>query len=395
MHSTFGRTAAALSADRSKAAAVSLAVAVAVLAAWAAWLIFARVPLYEVSASARLEAERAPHPLQAPIDGLLVESFLEPGRRVKADDVLVRIEAETQKATRREAETRLTALEREARARSAELALLENAAADERAAAQAALAAARARLRESEAPADYLRGEAGRLTQLSDEGVIAPRDAMRGVSEAERQAAAAANARAAVEQLGRDESVKERERSAQRQRLLADLERLDGEARAVRESLGRLDIEVDRRLVRAPIDGIVAEAAELRPGAFVAAGQTLGVVVPDGRLVLIARLPPTALGRVAAGQPARLRLTGFPAAQYGTLAAHVARVSGEVREGTIRVELSLDAPERSRVPLRHGLPAEVEIEVERLSPAALLLRLAGQALDAPRAGRSGISGSGP
>src|SRR5262249_54254781 len=199
-----------------------------------------------------------------------------------------------------------------------------------------------------------------------------PRDAGRGASEAERQAAVAASARAAVEQLGRDEGVKERERGAQRQRLKADLERLDGEIRATRESLGRLAIEVDRRLVRAPVAGTLAEAAELRPGAFVATGQTLGVVVPDGQLVLVARLPPAALGRVAAGQPARLRLAGFPAAQYGTLGAHVARVSGEVREGTIRVELSLDAPERSRVPLRHGLPAEVEIEVERLSPAALL-----------------------
>lgn len=68
MHSSFGRTAAALSADRSKEMAVSLAVATAVLAAWVAWMVFARVPLYEVSASARLEAARAPHPLQAPID---------------------------------------------------------------------------------------------------------------------------------------------------------------------------------------------------------------------------------------------------------------------------------------------------------------------------------------
>lgn len=389
MPSAFGRTAAALSADRSREAAVSLAVAVAVLAAWAAWMFFARVPLYEVSASARLEAGRAPHPLQAPIDGRLIESFLEPGRRVEADDVLVRIEAGTQEATKREAEARLTALEREARARSAELALLESAAVEERAAAQAALDAARARQRELEAPEGYLRGEAGRLTELSNEGLVAPRDAMRGVSEAERQAAAVASARAAVEQLERDEGVKQRERDAQRQRLLAELERLDGETRALRESLGRFAIEVDRRLVRAPIGGTVAEAADLRPGTFVSAGQTLGVVVPEGGLVLVARLPPAALGRVAAGQPARLRLVGFPAAQYGSLPAHVARVSGEVREGTIRAELSLDDPESSRVPLRHGLPGEVEIEVERLSPAALLLRLAGQALDAPRAGRSG------
>jgi len=50
MNQTFGRIAAALGADRSREAAGSLALAVAVLAAWAAWLIFARVPLYEVSA---------------------------------------------------------------------------------------------------------------------------------------------------------------------------------------------------------------------------------------------------------------------------------------------------------------------------------------------------------
>lgn len=193
MQSTFGRAAAALSADRSREAVVSLALAVGVLAAWVAWLVFARVPLYEVSASARLEAARAPHPLQAPIDGLLVESVLEPGRRVAAGDVLVRIEAGTQKATQREAETRLNALEREARARGAELALLESAATEEHAATQAALDAARARVRESEAPAAYLRDEAGRLKELSKEGLVAPRDAGRGVSEAERQAAAAAS----------------------------------------------------------------------------------------------------------------------------------------------------------------------------------------------------------
>lgn len=389
MEPGFHRTATALAADRPRAVVVSLALAAAVLAGWTAWLFLARIPLYEVSASARLEAERAPHPLQAPIDGLLVESLLEPGRRVAAGDVLVRIEAEAERAAEREAEMRLAALERETEARGVELALLESAAGEARAAAAAALEAARARLRESEAPASYLRDEAGRLGQLSAQGLVAPRDASLGESEAERQAAAAASARAAVEQLERDEGVKERERDAQRQRLVAERERLEGELRAAREALGRLTLEVDRRSLRAPVPGTVAEAAELRPGAYVAAGQTLGVVVPDGPLVAVARLPPAALGRVLQGQPARLRLDGFPAVQYGSLAARVARVSGELRDGTLRVELTLEAPDRSRVPLRHGLPAEVEIEVELLSPAALLLRLAGAALEAPRAGRSG------
>jgi membrane fusion protein (multidrug efflux system) len=36
------------------------------------------------------------------------------------------------------------------------------------------------------------------------------------------------------------------------------------------------------------------------------------------------------------------------------------------------------------VPLQHGLPGSVEVEVERASPAALTLRTAGQLLTAPR-----------
>ena len=50
----------------------------------------------------------------------------------------------------------------------------------------------------------------------------------------------------------------------------------------------------------------------------------------------------------------------------------------------VRVEMAvLDTPDL-RVPLRHGMPGTVEVEVERLTPAALLLRLAGQAVATPR-----------
>jgi membrane fusion protein (multidrug efflux system) len=37
-----------------------------------------------------------------------------------------------------------------------------------------------------------------------------------------------------------------------------------------------------------------------------------------------------------------------------------------------------------RVPLRHGMPGTVEVEVERVTPAALVLRLAGQVIATAR-----------
>ena len=95
--------------------------------------------------------------------------------------------------------------------------------------------------------------------------------------------------------------------------------------------------------------------------------------------------PAAALGRIRPGQAARLRLEGFPWVQYGSLAARVSRVGSELRDGRIRVELDVPPQSSSRIPLQHGLPGAVEIEVERVAPATLLLRLAGRLVAGPRA----------
>ena len=44
------------------------------------------------------------------------------------------------------------------------------------------------------------------------------------------------------------------------------------------------------------------------------------------------------------------------------------------------MELVLPADPDTAIPLQHGLPCAVEVEVERVSPATLLLRIAGARL---------------
>ena len=66
------------------------------------------------------------------------------------------------------------------------------------------------------------------------------------------------------------------------------------------------------------------------------------------------KLPAVALGR-RAGQPARLRLDSFPWTQYGSLATTVSRVASEVRDGRVRVELTVASEPPARLPLQHGL----------------------------------------
>jgi len=48
------------------------------------------------------------------------------------------------------------------------------------------------------------------------------------------------------------------------------------------------------------------------------------------------------------------------------------------------VEMALDSGSDSHIPLQHGLPGSVEVEIETLSPANLVLRKAGSWLAGPK-----------
>ena len=78
-----------------------------------------------------------------------------------------------------------------------------------------------------------------------------------------------------------------------------------------------------------------------------------------------------------------MRPDGFPWTQYGTLPATVSRIASEPRSGLVRVELDVQKRPDSAIPIQHGLPGTLEIEVERVSPAELVLRAAGRRLAAP------------
>lgn len=92
---------------------------------------------------------------------------------------------------------------------------------------------------------------------------------------------------------------------------------------------------------------------------------------------VIAEFQPAALGKLRLGESAVLRFQGFSPEQYGVMSARVTRVADEIRNGQIEVELAVNSPVRGPIPLRNGLPGWVEVEVERISPATLILRSAG------------------
>jgi membrane fusion protein (multidrug efflux system) len=385
MATPFMRTLRALNRDRIAPSFAGIAAAGLLLAAWSWWMWRAEIPRYEVTANARLEAGRAIHVLQAPFTGRVVATRLELDATVTAGDILVELDANPEKLQIHEEKTRAEAITPQIRAIEAEIATLRQAGQREREATAAAVSEARGRLREAESVARHASSEEQRLARLHSDGLIPRRDYDQGKTEAETRAAAVETFRLSLSRLESEQRTRDTDREAGIRRLQGELSRLRGEQSTSVAAVRRLDYDVERRRIRAPISGRLGEVTILRVGGVVTEGQKLGTVVPDGTLRAVAEFPPaSAVGRIRPRQPARLRLDGFPWAQYGSIQAIVEHVGSEVRDGTVRVELSIAPHGNTPIPLQHGLPGSVEVEVERESPANLLLRAAGAWLAAPR-----------
>jgi multidrug resistance efflux pump len=382
MSSPFSRSLRALESD-GRPTWWPAAIAGALLAAWTAWFGFARVPLYETSTAARIEASAAAHPVEARLAGRVVRVNLIVGSQVREGDILVELEADAERLALQEARARVSALGPEVVAVRSEIAAEERAISDERRAIAIGRDEQRAVVREAEASRGLAEDDAKRLARLRAEGIISEAEDARARTDATRRAASAEAAAAALARVDHDEKTRHSDRRVRIERLRGTRTRLEGEAGTAAATVKRLEYEIERRMLRAPVDGRVAEAAELRAGAFIDEGDRLAAIVPEGPLRVVAQFTPAAaLGRVRAGQTGRVRLLGFPWTEYGSLRASVSRVSNEVRNGLVRVELAVDSLPAS-LPLSHALPGNVEIEVERVRPFLLVLRILGGWLTRP------------
>lgn len=198
--------------------------------------------------------------------------------------------------------------------------------------------------------------------------------------ERARKSSSSAGIGALREQIATEARQKSPAKLAEQKRELA---RIEGQGAASGAAIARLEHEVERRKIRAPAAGRLAEVVSLGIGAVVRPGDPLASLVTQGDVKVVADFPLSALGRIHTGQSGRMRLDGFPWAQFGTLAVSVARVDSEPRSGSVRVELAVQPDPASPIPLQHGLPGTVEIGIERVAPATLVLRAAGQRVAAP------------
>lgn len=381
MATSFSRTLRSLEADRSKRHVIFIVVALGVLGLWGVWMVRARLAVYEGTRSARVEVEQAAHPVQAPVAGRITALHFDLGRMVQEGEILCEFDVERQELDLAQAKAHLRAIEPQLAAVHAELEADAQAGVDRGQGANATVAEAQARLEEALAALKLAEGEVERARKMRGEGVISEADLQRAQAAADVKRAAVDAARSAVTRVSATGRADRSDRRVQREALMRDVATLDGDKLTTLAQISRLENEISRRVLRASVSGKLADVAPITVGSVVKEGDTLGAIVPIGELRIVAEFPPAqALGRIAIGQPARMRLDGFPWAQHGMVQARVTNVASEVRAGKVRVELEV-VPGEFTAPLQHGLPGALEVEVERTAPITLVLRAVGRRID--------------
>lgn len=294
-----------------------------------------------VSINGRIEAAQVD--LAAKVAGRVVEVTVREGDRVKAGDLLVRLDlGETAVAVERD---RAGAEASDARLRD-----LEEGSRD------AEIAAAEAEVADRVAAVDLARRERERVASLVAQQVASAQELDRAQAALDR---AAANLDAARERL---RLTREGFRRRQTDQARAESAR----ARAI---LRQSEILAAEGEVRAPADGIVLHRL-VEPGQLLGAGRAAITLAFADRLYLRGFVPETALGRVRTGMPATIEVDAFPGRKFP---ARVGEISPEAeftprpvetREERVHLvyatKIDLDAGWRE--PLVPGQPAEAMVE---------------------------------
>lgn len=203
----------------------------------------------------------------------------------------------------------------------------------------------RAQLEASRIAEAKARTELARAAALAEKGIATQRELDDARYALER---VQADARLAVEQARTRWQARREEEST----ALANL--------ATKEK--RLAAERAQAIVRAPVAGTVQGVVGLSAGAFVAAGQEVGAVTPDDRLLVEAFVSSRDIGLVRVGQPVRMQIDAFPYTQWGLLDGRVAAIAADASSavaGAPPVFKVVIEPSRSRLMLANGAVGEL------------------------------------
>lgn len=383
MPMAFDKTLRAAELEGRSWGAVLFLATVVILVPWLSWSVVASVPIYVRATDARIVSQRTVHDVQAGVEGTLMVVGVEVGDLVELGDVLFELDD-----TRRRFRLKAQAAELEALVAERELMLREL---QQRRAAltlsghaghvEEKLAIEKHRSAQWRHSRNEKRRQ--RVVDLHRQG-FSSQDELDDIEQAnESLASNESTAKHSIDLVNLNRAWTAADRRVEILALERHCEQLGGRIEEAAATVARLEFELEQTKIRAPISGRVGHVESLRPSAVVQAADVLARVVPPGPLRIEASLARDAVGRVVDGDAARMELDGFPWTQYGSIEARVVSVGLERVDGTVQADLEIVGSEGYRGPLEHGLPGTLDVEVERLSPMALLIRSIGKTSSTP------------
>jgi membrane fusion protein, adhesin transport system len=156
-----------------------------------------------------------------------------------------------------------------------------------------------------------------------------------------------------------------------------ELSQAQAELMMQRQSLPALSDRVDRTAIRAPMTGKVNRVLVTTVGGTVTAGMPIAEIVPsDDSLYVEVMVRPSDIGNVALGQKARVEITAYNSAVFGTLDGVVTSISPDAvqndeGESFYMVEVqtadTLKSPNGKPLRIGSGMMANVSLRGEQRS----------------------------
>jgi membrane fusion protein (multidrug efflux system) len=308
------------------------------------------------------------------VEGSAIAVLVAETQEVKAGDVLVRLDQADAKIAVAQAEADLAA----ARRRFRQTAATSSALAAQVDASRAGLLQARARLQSAQAEFDKARIDLQRREAVAASGAVSGEELTRAKQAYAAASAALDAARGGITEIAAARRAAQGQLAANDALVRGSSVETDPAVRAARARLDAALLDLARTEIRAPVAGIVSRL-QVQIGQRLNPGQTIMTIVPVETLYVDANFKESQLGRVRVGMPVELTsdLYGGDVVYRGTVAglaggtgAAMAVIPAQNATGNwiktvqrLPVRIALDPAQLRRHPLRVGLSMEAVIDV--------------------------------
>jgi HlyD family secretion protein len=153
---------------------------------------------------------------------------------------------------------------------------------------------------------------------------------------------------------------------------------LKSEIEQTRSQIKSIELQIQQKIVRSPIDGVIFELPFTKPGAVVQPGQRIAQIAPkNANLILKAQMPSQDSGFLKLGMPVKVKFDAYPFQEYGIISGTVTWISPDSKVsqtpqgniGLYELEVTLEKQYiqngNNRIPLTPGQTANAEVIIRQ------------------------------